>query len=466
VLTSWRGDRADILAAWQSRLNRLKVERVYLVVALVWGLILVVLVPPFQTFDEVAHYYRAWSVAEGQLVVPPSGHVNLPATADALPDRFPYQPVVRGLEKIAVGDLLDELDAPMSSGTVESSSFASGYGFVGYLPQAAGITLARLTGGSPLLALYLARLLNLLVAVVLTYYGLRFLPFAKLAVCLVALLPMTMMELASLSADAMLLGGTIFLAGLVVSRAQQESVSRSDIALLVVAAVFLLNAKPGYAALSLLLLLLVRRQFTSRLAYAGTVFGSIAASALLALAFIRSAPPGDKDLLAVMLGPDNRVDAAAQLAHVVTHPLAFVQVIGATAGGDGVMFLRQAVAWYAWGNLDISDGVMLVGLAGLVAVFAASESVTFAAWRRWTVLAVGLLAGIMVSLALYMGWSDVGATRVAGLQGRYFTPTLILAFIGLAGFPFGRRWLVPAIVAVVVYILFMTNLRTLLFFYY
>ena len=51
------------------------------------------------------------------------------------------------------------------------------------------------------------------------------LPFAKLAVALVALLPMTMMEMASLSPDALLLGGSIFFAGLVVNCTAKERFS-------------------------------------------------------------------------------------------------------------------------------------------------------------------------------------------------------------------------------------------------
>ena len=42
----------------------------------------------------------------------------------------------------------------------------------------------------------------------------------------------------------------------------------------------------------------------------------------------------------------------------------------------------------------------------------------------------------------------------------------MLAFIGLAGFPFRRRWLVPAIVAAVIVVLIVINLRTLYGYYY
>ena len=67
-------------------------------VALAWGVVLVFLTPPLQTFDELAHYYRAWSVAEGQFVVPDSGHVRLPSGAEALTGLFPDRPLAFRLQ--------------------------------------------------------------------------------------------------------------------------------------------------------------------------------------------------------------------------------------------------------------------------------------------------------------------------------------------------------------------------------
>ena len=123
-----------------------------------------------------------------------------------------------------------------------SSSYASTYGPIGYLPQAVGIAVIHVVRGPPLLALYLARMLNLIAAVLLTYFGLRLLPFSKLPIAFLALLPMSMMEMGSLSPDALLLGGCVFFFGLVVACSAKDRLSRRDIALLVFGAVVLLNA--------------------------------------------------------------------------------------------------------------------------------------------------------------------------------------------------------------------------------
>ena len=88
------------------------------------------------------------------------------------------------------------------------------YGWVGYLPQAAGIGLGRLVGASPLVCFYLARLANLFAAVALLFFAIRLAPFGKQLFVLIALLPMTMFELASVSCDALTISGAIFFTAL------------------------------------------------------------------------------------------------------------------------------------------------------------------------------------------------------------------------------------------------------------
>ena len=106
-------------------------------------------------------------------------------------------------------------------------------------------------------------------------------------------------------------------------------------------AVLLLNAKPGYALLSILLLLLLPRQFSSRVAYAATVGGSIVPSGLLTLLFMKLAPNAS-EFLAQFLGADNHVDSPAQLRHVLTHPLAFAGAVGSTLDAQGVFSCARA----------------------------------------------------------------------------------------------------------------------------
>ena len=52
-----------------SALSALTPRRVFLVSAVLGGAAFIVTTPPFQVPDEPAHFYRAYSVSEGRLLV-------------------------------------------------------------------------------------------------------------------------------------------------------------------------------------------------------------------------------------------------------------------------------------------------------------------------------------------------------------------------------------------------------------
>ena len=186
---------------------RARPEGIFLVVALAWGLMQVFIVPPLQVPDEGDHWFRAWALTDGQLTADPQGMLELPGTfansvgfytgqisdTRVLPASLVGLPGFTGYE--------DLFNGTGSSSSVKVASRVGSYGPVGYLPQAAGIGLGRLVGASPLACFYLARLANLVAAVTLLFFAIRLAPFGKQLFVLIALLPMTMFELASVSCD-------------------------------------------------------------------------------------------------------------------------------------------------------------------------------------------------------------------------------------------------------------------------
>jgi len=437
----------------------------YLCAALLVGVLLVFITPPFQNFDEAAHFYRSWSVAEGQVAPPSSGFITMPASAAKLEYAFPIVPIATSQVRVRLSDILAQLKARTAGGAARSTSFSSGYGPLGYLPQAAAVTLLRPFGRSPLGAMYLGRLLNLLCSVALVYFAIRLLPFAKVALFVIALLPMVIMQMASLSPDALLISGSFFFTALVLKCAQCEKLSTRQMILLPASAILLLNTKPGYAELALLALVLLPRQFGNLKRYVAVVGSTVLATLLLAV-LLQGIAPASRDVQELMLGPGNGVDAAAQVSHVLHHPFAFVAVVKHTFDVNGMFYAKLVVAAFAWGNLDATDTVVFVAALALAAVIAARERVRLAAWRRAVFLGVAAVTVLVVCLGLYVGFTPVGAGTIAGLQGRYFVPSIAVAFFALTGFPYGKRWVVPLTVLALVALLLVSTLRTIVLYYY
>ncbi|MEI3525097.1 MAG: DUF2142 domain-containing protein [Eubacteriales bacterium] len=79
-----------------------------------------------------------------------------------------------------------------------------------YLPAILGMTLARLLHLGTVPMLLLARWCSLLFFALMTYFGMKKLPFGKITLFLLAILPMNLQQCTSFSYDAVITG-VIFL---------------------------------------------------------------------------------------------------------------------------------------------------------------------------------------------------------------------------------------------------------------
>ena len=113
-----------------------------------------------------------------------------------------------------------------------------------YVPQAIGISLARLLGLGSTALLFLGRLCNLLFFTGLTWLAMRRLPFGKEVLFGTALLPMTLHLSASFSYDVLIMGCMFWFTAVCLDLAyRQERVRVRDVVLL---AALMADGKHGF----------------------------------------------------------------------------------------------------------------------------------------------------------------------------------------------------------------------------
>ena len=457
--------------AWlRGRLRREPIAWLYLVVALIWGLSMIAITPPFQVPDEDAHYYRAWSVAELQLVAGPHMIVTLPANVATLPARigsgvgrdWPHNSYSLEKARSLLWEKIDGRTTPVRTG-------AASYGPIGYIPQAVGISIARALGHSPLLGLYLGRILNLLATAILVFFAIRAVPFGKSLVALVALLPMFVFEAGSLSVDGLALSGALLFLALVLRLRSSESVRTTDLVLLGLAAALLLNTKAGFAVLVFLIFAVPPRRFGGTRRYVAWVCSILAVTFGLAALLMFTAP---NQLIAVPAG----VDQARQLSFVLHHPWAFVKVLAATLnhvslGNTDLTYVPASLPEETYGFLGwLTVRLPAIGFYAMVTaavlLLGYRETISLTWWSRTVMAVTAVLFSIGAALALYLGWSPVGASVVGGLQGRYIIPALALGLFTIYGIRPARQRAVVLILLVAVAIAALTTLAALVRFYY
>jgi uncharacterized membrane protein len=433
----WRRSLASAAGRLSFATGRLRLDVAYLVLALTFGLLFALLTPPFQNPDEPAHYYRAWSLAEGQLVLRDDSTVVLPQTVTDLPAALGSAIIDWSKNTYSPDASLDALDQPIGEGRARVFCSAGANGPLGYLPSIAAVDITRLFGRSPLSALYLARVMDLLAAVFLTFLAIRIAPFGKPLFAFAALLPMTVSQYASLSPDALAISGAFLFTGLVLRCADGEHVKGREIALLVGSGAILLNMKQSYAVFALLVFLIPPSLFGSLRRYAASllaVLGSVAVVAIVPFAVA----PSDAAAIRRLWGPGFEGDSSAQIHFVVQHPWAFVKALGATLDFSLVL-LQQAAGVLGWLTVFLPQVIVVTLLLLLALLFAYREEVDLRTWQRG-VLAVTAASYILVVMAaLYVAWSPLASPVVAGLQGRYFIAVLPVGLLAVYRLTPGRR---------------------------
>lgn len=187
-----------------------KPENFFITFSSIFGLILVFLVPPMQAPDEQTHFYQAYAVSNLNFVPDKLEYNGVVHFGAELPESVftaaeVFRSSVAGIPdaKFDPHLLRQYIKQPLNPSTTDHQASGVGYAPTVYIPQAIGITVGKIFNSSPLIMIWLGRLMNLAAWVLIIYFAIRMLPFAKWAMVVLALNPMTVFLSASLSADVM-----------------------------------------------------------------------------------------------------------------------------------------------------------------------------------------------------------------------------------------------------------------------
>ena len=245
-------------------------EKTFVVLALLFGAMFLVVVPPFQTPDEATHLLRAYEVSNLKIPERNSEGVSgseLPASILAT------QQAVNGIfvpgELQAAGyhprQVKHALAIPLNADdkVFYSTSGTPAYFPVSYLPHAIVVGALNSFNSPVILTLYFLRLMNLLIWVLLIYFSIKIFPVKKWAVAGVALLPVMTAQSVSAGLDAIYVGlFAVYLA--IVLRAWLDTsyfIDRKKLTVLLLAAITMVMAKPVAAALVPILFIVKNSKF-------------------------------------------------------------------------------------------------------------------------------------------------------------------------------------------------------------
>ncbi|MBR3660485.1 MAG: DUF2142 domain-containing protein [Bacilli bacterium] len=390
-------------------------EKLFLIVALSLGLLLLVLIPVGKVPDEYSHFGRAYDISMGNLMASEKGSDMPIEIATSVISEQEYGNYSEIIKKITTEN----------SGQTSHYVFLNTavYNFICYIPQTIGIIVGKVFNAPVLLDAYLGRITNFICWITLLYFSIKFIPFAKKYLILISLLPITLQEAVSLSPDALTFASCVFLISytLYLANTKREFVIK-DYVILSVMCIIVSLCKIVYMPVCLILFILPKEKFKSLkdknikiLSLALIVITLNLSWLKIASGFLIETHPG--------------VNPVLQKNWVLSHPFSYLKVLIMSIYTNYHFYLSSMMGQsLELLSVDVTGFYPKISLFGLIILTILDRFTDIFIKFKDKILFLFIVISIIVLIftSLYIQWTPVKYPVVDGVQGRYFLPLLCL----------------------------------------
>lgn len=432
----------------------LQYDKLFVVLGLVFGIMLVFVNPPFHTNDENDHFYCAYHLSKG-ILIPQQGDgivggplpVNLKNTVQS----FQGIPFFQGskLSEARVKELssipLNEKDAQFFHNPYYGSNP------IAFIPHAAGIAIGKSFKSNPVWLGWFGRLGGLFCFIVIIFFAIRLTPVFKSMFFLYALTPMILYQAASVTYDMLNLALTFLIIALALKYALTPGyiMKTSDFIVIILVSILFTMSKGGYPLIPLLFFLIPPSRFGVKGKYIiimPMLFVFFGVMYFLP-SFTWSRLLADLQFNSIMaLKKDFHLDPVLSQQFVLSNPAHFIDIMI-----QNVLHFREEWAAGCIGRFGYSYTLLptaMLVIHGLVLIAAAlvdsNYKISINIYQKILLAIVGFGTIALIIGGSYIFMSPVGASMIFGLQGRYFAQAVVIILLLLYNTQFDnsvwRKW--------------------------
>ena len=163
------------------KIKKIKPDFFFISFALFFGLIILLLTPPFQTPDEINHFYRSFQISEGNLIsVKQDNRIGGYLPTSLIKITEPFLRLSWNMHaKTNSKTIIEQLKIPLEPDKKIFVDFPNTgmYSPISYFPQSISIFVLRKFNLPPLYIFYGARIFTLLFWIISIFFAIKIIPF-------------------------------------------------------------------------------------------------------------------------------------------------------------------------------------------------------------------------------------------------------------------------------------------------
>ena len=421
-----------VLLLWKNRNTFIgKAERIFLLIGLTAGTMLVVIMPLNKVgFDEETHFRNAYNIKLSAEVSSTLAIEELKVVSLA---NWPYNIAQSKEERDIMEAYYQDAGDYTSKGSkaIKVSTKISTVGAFNYIFMALGIKMGKLLH-LPFTAVFtLGRLFNMWSYITLIYFAIKKLPIGKYIMAVLALMPTPMFQAAVYSCDPVITGfmylGLAYLIAELIEKENKITIKNGII--LLGSLGFGMVAKAVYVPIMALGFLIPAEKFKNR--KQKMVFRITNVVCILGLLATFVVPM----LFAAESIGDPRggdVSVMGQVSLILSQPLGYLKVWFDNMSNVFWDYSFGEGSLGTLGHLTASTCVPMIGLLLIFTIMTDNierSEQDLILKQKWSMFIAAMLSVAFVWGSLYLAFNEVGSTFMGGVQGRYFIPLLFVFYM-------------------------------------
>ena len=431
--------------------KNIQLEKLFILIFISFGAMFVFITPPGWNIDEPDHTYRVYQLATGNLL---SEKVEIPDGLKAFGGKVPSE-LIHLYDKTgvrapgAVTDTTTKVDGLYGkepdirtlkddgSRTIINFSGAALYSPIAYAMYIPVFWLGELLSLPFFQIIILSRLIGLLFTAVAFFVAIKYIPVGKWIIFAIGLLPVVVVQAASISADVPQIAVSVLFITLIAKIIYaKRSPKLIEYGMLTALGSVLVLIKLVYAPLVLLVLAipLIKKECRNR---KHILFALLTVIIAAVFGIIWTAMVGYIDI-----NSNPQANFELQKAYVLHEPIVYLKTLYYTFfTNQQPLALGNIFGNFVWASAPLAPVYAYIASAILFAsVVVKSGRETsirlgkdkIRIWRA-SLAVVSLMTAVLIATALYVYSTTLHQSSIVGLQSRYFIPVLpaiLLLFYG------------------------------------